>query len=271
MTNLSFSRLYAAYAAQFTEDLPFWLELATSSGSPILELGCGPGRVLRALAQAGFDVIGLDNNENMLRWAHSQIPEQDLIKTSLIHSDMRNFQLPDLYPLIIVPCNTFAYFDDPDALQMLMCVRQHLTHQGQLAMAIPNPTQYTSFESDLDQEEQTGSEPINDFVDPVSGHPVQVYAYEQLDRENGILHVQWAFDELLPDGQVERIRFPIRYHLRSLEEMTQLLHEAQMDLRYAFGDYQRGPINPGSHEMIIIAANAPDNPQSSHQYGAIEP
>ena len=61
----------AAYVAQFSEDLPFWRTLATSSGSPILELGCGPGRVVFDLANEGFIVTGLDHDQEMIQWARS--------------------------------------------------------------------------------------------------------------------------------------------------------------------------------------------------------
>jgi SAM-dependent methyltransferase len=257
MTKSSFSRLYSAYTAEYIEDLPFWLDLAKSSGGPILELGCGPGRVLRELAYEGLRVTGLDHDEEMIQWARSQIPEKLQKKITLIHGDIRHFDLPDHYPLIIVPCNTFAYFDHDDALHLLKCAKLHLTHNGQLALAVPNPSQDNSFEADLSPNGLSESEPINDFIEPMSGNPVQVYAYEEIDREKRTYQVLWAFDELFPDGKVNRHYHPITYHLRSLEEVIELLHHAQLDIKHVFGDYQRGPFDQHSHEMIIVAIHSP--------------
>jgi SAM-dependent methyltransferase len=259
MTESSFSRLYAAYTAEYTEDLPFWLDLAISSGGPILELGCGPGRVLRELAQAGLRVTGLDHDEDMIQWARAQTPEKLQEKITLIHEDIRHFSLPDRYPLIIVPCNTFAYFDHDDALQLLKCVKLHLTRNGQLALAVPNPSQDNSSEANLSPNGLSESEPISDFIEPISGHPVQVYAYEEIDREKSTHQVLWAFDELFPNGKVNRLYHPITYHLRSLEEVIELLHHAQMELKVVFGDYQNGPLDQNSHEMIIVAMHPSEN------------
>ena len=48
------------------DDLPFWLAQAARYGDPILELGCGTGRVSIPLAQAGHQVTGIDMAEDML-------------------------------------------------------------------------------------------------------------------------------------------------------------------------------------------------------------
>jgi SAM-dependent methyltransferase len=51
-----------AYAA----DLPTWIEIATSAAGPVLELGCGTGRVALHLAEAGLDVVALDSEPALL-------------------------------------------------------------------------------------------------------------------------------------------------------------------------------------------------------------
>jgi ubiquinone/menaquinone biosynthesis C-methylase UbiE len=47
-----FPQLYHIHHNAHTEDLPFWLKLAQQQGGPVLELGCGTGRVLIPLIQA---------------------------------------------------------------------------------------------------------------------------------------------------------------------------------------------------------------------------
>ena len=63
-----FPTLYHAHHGQYQEDLPFWLKLANQQGGPVLELGCGTGRVLLPLARGGFQTVGLDNDLEMLRF-----------------------------------------------------------------------------------------------------------------------------------------------------------------------------------------------------------
>ncbi len=61
-TDNLFPLFYHAQHQNYLEDLPFWLGLAATQGSPILELGCGSGRVLLPLALAGHRVLGIDND-----------------------------------------------------------------------------------------------------------------------------------------------------------------------------------------------------------------
>ncbi len=47
-------------------DVAFLVEAATAAVSPILEIGCGTGRVLIPTARAGFDIVGVDASPRML-------------------------------------------------------------------------------------------------------------------------------------------------------------------------------------------------------------
>ena len=44
----------------YAADLPLWRRLAAERGGPVLDLGCGTGRVALDLAAQGHDVTGLD-------------------------------------------------------------------------------------------------------------------------------------------------------------------------------------------------------------------
>src|SRR5215218_9993165 len=65
--------LYDLEHAGFSEDVDLYLRLAEVVGDPILELGCGTGRVLGALAAAGNRVTGVDRSGPMLDRARSAL------------------------------------------------------------------------------------------------------------------------------------------------------------------------------------------------------
>jgi len=73
MPYAALARYYDLENADFTEDLDYWLELADEAGDPILELGCGTGRVLLNLARRGHAVTGLDNSPEMLARLHAKL------------------------------------------------------------------------------------------------------------------------------------------------------------------------------------------------------
>ena len=53
----------------FTDDVDLYLQFIEAAGDPVLELGCGTGRIVREIAAAGFDVTGVDSSAPMLAFA----------------------------------------------------------------------------------------------------------------------------------------------------------------------------------------------------------
>ena len=62
----SWAGVYDSIYSYVREDIPFYVEAAKDAGGPVLELGCGTGRVTIPIAEAGVDVVGLDSSEAML-------------------------------------------------------------------------------------------------------------------------------------------------------------------------------------------------------------
>ena len=66
-----YERIAAFYDAivpyQQREDVAFFVEMARETGGPVLEVGCGTGRVLIPTARAGVSISGLDASPSMLK------------------------------------------------------------------------------------------------------------------------------------------------------------------------------------------------------------
>ena len=119
-------------------DVGFFVEAATAAGSPVLELGCGTGRITMAIAEAGQQITGLDNSEKMLQRAEQKVaglrPEQRQ-RVTLLPGDMRRFALHQQFPSIIIPFRPFQHLlPVREQLDCLGCVRQHLAPGGKLIM-----------------------------------------------------------------------------------------------------------------------------------------
>ena len=71
-------------------DVPFWRNLARQAGGPVLELGCGTGRVSLPLGRAGIRLVGIDRSERMLARARTRTKRARLSSNvSLIRGDIR--------------------------------------------------------------------------------------------------------------------------------------------------------------------------------------
>lgn len=239
-------RLLDAHYSTFDEDLPFWISQAERFGSPVLELGCGPGRVTCALATRGFDVTGLDHDIAMLARARRRAPTSLEPRTHLVEGDIRDFTLPERYRLVLIPCNTFAGLTESDAAACLACVHRHLDAGGGLAIELPNP--HDSFDEAFD-----GSEPITEFFEAETGRPVQVYARQTFDPVARRLDVQWRYDELQSDGRVLQTLVPAVYHLRTEQALSSLLRNAGFGRVELYGDYASGPLLVNSERMLLVA------------------
>jgi SAM-dependent methyltransferase len=137
--------LYDHEYRQRRADVNFYREAARAHGGPVLELGCGSGRILVALVRDGHRVIGLDLSAPMLARARSRLlrlPPRVRVRALLLRADMRRFALSPSarFPLVIAPFNTLQHLYHPDAmLRCLSCVRAHLGSSGRFVFDVLNP------------------------------------------------------------------------------------------------------------------------------------
>ncbi len=97
------------------QDLPLYFALASNTQSPILEIGCGTGRVLLPLLQAGHAVTGVDISEEMLRLAEDKLKKNhQRERCKLVNHNFVDQALPQVYGLALVTFYTFNYLLSPE-------------------------------------------------------------------------------------------------------------------------------------------------------------
>ena len=124
-------------SADAMEDVPFYVELAQEAaarGEAVLELGCGTGRVTIPIAQAGVEVVGLDNAPAMLDIARRKAAAAG-VDVRWVTGDMRTFRLDRRFGLVIIPFRSFLHMlTDADQQACLSRVYEHLLPGGRFAL-----------------------------------------------------------------------------------------------------------------------------------------
>ena len=96
------------------ENVPKIVALTGISGGSVLDLACGPGRYAVPLAQAGFNVTGVDRTVFLLDKARDRATPGGA-KIEWVEQDMRQFVRPAAFDLAINLFTSFGYFDEAAA------------------------------------------------------------------------------------------------------------------------------------------------------------
>jgi SAM-dependent methyltransferase len=118
-------------------DRSLFLSLVREAGEPVLDVGCGTGRLLLDYLAQGIDVDGVDISPDMLAILRAKADEAGLDVTGRVHvAAMEDMELPRRYRVVLVPSASFQLVLEPSAASAAMRrFAQHLVPGGTLAMA----------------------------------------------------------------------------------------------------------------------------------------
>jgi SAM-dependent methyltransferase len=245
------SRYYDIENADLTGDLDLYLELASAApGGPVLDVGCGTGRVAFALAAAGREVIGIDNSEAMLARARARLAQRpDLAGRVRLHAaDVTRLRLDTRAALAVWAYNGFMHLTAAaEQRAALSCLAAHLLPGGRLVIDLPNPSEPFAAE-------HNGALTLErTFTHPETGATVLQQASTLLDRAAQLLHVTWIYDEVSAGGQVQRAVVPITLRYTFPAEMALLLELTGLRLVALYGSYARDPFDDAGERLIVLA------------------
>jgi SAM-dependent methyltransferase len=148
-TYARFARYYDLFAGNYSADLPLYRTLCTPE-SRVLEIGCGTGRVLKALLEAGAHVTGIDISAEMLEIARVKLADYlDSGQLILLNHDFRFLPLDETFDHILVTFYTFNYLlTSDDQLSFLRNVRKSLVPHGTVLLDLFYPQSLARPESD---------------------------------------------------------------------------------------------------------------------------
>ena len=232
------------------DDLLFYEQFCARCGSPILELGCGTGRLMLPLVRQGFDVTGVDISPAMLERAQRRLAVEGLPgRATLLEQDMRHLALDGRFNLALLAVNSFMHMLTlDDQLATLARIREHLNPGGVLLLDLFNP--------DLPRLLEPGGQMFLDRVTthPETGHRVFKFRTQRVDLGLQTIHVTYMVDEVDGQGSVVRrtlIPFSVRYLFRG--ELELLLRHAGFKIEAIYGSYDLDEFTGDSARMLPVA------------------
>lgn len=203
----------------------------------VLELGCGTGKMTRLLAQAGYDMIGVDSSQEMLQVAREQ--EWDIL---YLHQDMREFELYGTVRAVVCVCDSLNYIlEEEDLLAVFSLVNNYLDPGGVFIFDMNTLYKYREIlgESTICENREEGSFIWENFYD--DKEQVNQYDLTLFIREQDAQDLYRKYEET---------HFQRGYEL---QKVRRLLEQSGMEFVAMYDAFTREPVKAQSERVYVIA------------------
>ena len=224
-----------------TGDIELFVKMATAANGPILDIGCGSGRLILPLAEAGCPTVGIDHSADMLAVAQKRLAEEG-VTADLVEQDVLTWETTHRFALIIIGMNTLMEFEDAHVAQLLKKAAALLAADGKIVIDVIQP--FIMAELDNADGAFAEDEPLDD-----SGRKLPMWSGWSADHPQQQVEIKWR----IQDG-AERIEFANLFHYRYLDQLMDVLPEAGLKFETVWGDYNQEAYTDASERMIPILA-----------------
>ena len=238
---------FAKVYDMFMDNIPYkkWSEYLISllreygiDDGLLLDLGCGTGNITERLADAGYDMIGIDNSDEMLNIALDKREDShhDIL---YLNQDMREFELYGTVRAIVSICDSMNYIlEEEELLGVFKLVNNYLDIKGVFIFDLNTISKYESIgESVIAENREEGS-----FI-----WENTYYGDEQINEYDLTLFIR---DE---HGKYDKY---YENHLQrgySLKTVKELLADSGLEFVAAYDAFTREPVREDSERIYVIA------------------
>lgn len=227
-------------------DVPFWLRMTAAVDGPVLELGCGTGRVTMPLAHAGVRIVGVDRSAEMLARARRRVRRQRRgVAPTLVRADIRALPLPDAsIPMVMAPYGILqSLVNDRDLKATLKDVARVVETDGIFALElVADLPAWGEYSRKVRMRGQRAA----------GGSRITLIESVRQDRDRGVTVFDQEFVETL--GRTTRRRaFTLTFRTLTVPAMLRRLAAAGFRAEALLGDYDGGPLGLEAEAWIIVA------------------
>lgn len=251
------AELYDLEHDEMEEDLPFYRELARRIAGPVLDLGCGSGRLFGALLDGGAPrVLGIDGSPALLRRAEGRIAADERLaeaardgRLSVMRGDVRAISTLNIRERfdLAVAVGVLPHLSGPeDALRLLGGTRSVLARGGRLVLDDLGPAEMPERDMPLSV----------DWRRTLGGR--EVVRRSELVRRETPEGLRVAFstiaDAVQADGTIARLPASHELWYPSPEALAALVRQAGMVVELSYGSHHLEPLGQESGRRIFVVA-----------------
>ena len=233
-------------------DRDFYLDLANEYGGPVLELGCGTGRITLPVARKGLDVTGVDASRSMLAVLRAKLEEEPAEvqrRVRVVQGDFRTGRFGDQFPLVVIPFRPMQHmYTAEDQLAALRNAGRHLKDGGILAFDVFNP-RFDKLLSGDGEEHLELEWPEEDG----NGRTIRRYFVKNgYDPVNLVLSGRFIFRLCDGDHVLSEEAENFKMSVYTYPHLKALFSASGLGIVGEFGSFDRKPIGPDMPEMIFL-------------------
>lgn len=229
-------------------DVDMYKSFARRFGGPVLEIGCGTGRVLKPIADMGIEIDGIDVSEVMISILKSKIADINPIPNIYL-GDMRRIALARRYRLVTIPFRTLQHMITiEDKLQALAAAKNHLLDDGRLIFDVAFPN-YESLASGFGDEYLSAEWRPESKSERVGRMFFRRDGYRQKDQ---VMIGSLIFRLLDGNNVVNEEIQPLEMHFFSFPEIEALCKSARLEIEEFYGSYDLKPFEENSTQMVFV-------------------
>lgn len=251
---------FAKVYETFMDNIPYdvWTEYLTGllieygieKESLICELGCGTGSMTRRLAEAGYDMIGIDLSEEMLDIARYEHPEceQDIL---YLNQDMREFELYGTVAAVVSLCDSMNYLtSEEELLQVFKLVNNYLDPGGYFIFDMKTEYHYEVMMGNrtiVDNREDCSLiwENFFDKEKQLNQYDITIYAKAEFEDDEEEDADMPPLFERMEESHVQRA-YPV-------EKIKELLEKAGLEFVAVYDSCTKDAPKPDSDRVYFIA------------------
>lgn len=205
----------------------------------VLELGCGTGKMTRLMAQKGYDMIGIDNSEDMLSIAR-ECNDKEELDILYLCQDMREFELYGTVKAVISVCDSMNYIlTEEELLKVFTLVNNYLDPKG---LFIFDLSTIYAYEEVMGDTTYAVNRPEGTFIWENTYYPE-----EEINEVNLTLFVPNK------DGLFEKREEEHTRRGYTLDTIRQLIEKAGLQWVNAIDEESKGEAHEESERVYVIA------------------